>query len=121
MAPNSTITQIDTALTENSDYLVTATLVGPDGSTPVEPSAVSTLTAKMISLEPGGGTVFSGMDVKPYLSAGGVFEMPLSASYITAPGSGRMQKRLLLLDLVQTNNKRRVQPIQLWVENIPGL
>ena len=121
MPPTSTIRKLDTALTEGTDYEVVATIVGPDGSTGVEPAAISTLTAKMISLEPGGGVIFEGEDVKSHVSSGGAFAMPLAAEHITAPGSGRFQKRLLLLELVQTNNKRHVQPIELFVENVPGL
>lgn len=117
----SSFARIETALTEASDYEVVATLVGPDRVTPIQPSAIATLTAKMISLEPGGGTIFDNLDVKAYAGTDGAFAMPLSNTYLTAPGSSRQQKRLLILVLVQTNGKRNVQPVELWVENVPGL
>lgn len=118
--PTSTITEIDTAVSELSDYEVTATVVGPDGVTPVQPSAVNTLTATLISLEPAGGTIFADRNAKPYLATGGVFVMPIPYSDLELTGSRRMEKRQLILKLVQTNGVRRVQAIKFSVENVAG-
>lgn len=118
--PSTTITTIETPLAEQSDYVVTGTLVGPDGVTPVEPSAVSTLTATLRSADPGvgaGTVIFSNRDVKSYLAALGVFEMPLLYSDLTAIGDRPLQDRLLTLKLVQTNGKRRNQVIAFKLEN----
>jgi hypothetical protein len=118
--PTSSIAEIDTALSEISDYEVTATVVGPDGVTPVQPAAASTLTATLISLEPGEGVIFANRDAISYLGADGAFVMPIPYSDLTLTGTARMQKRLLTLKLVQTNGKRRTQGVKFSVENIPG-
>lgn len=118
--PTSTITEVDTAVAEQSDYEAVATVVGVDGVTPVQPTAAATLTATLISLEPGGGVIFADRDAIAYLGTDGAFAMPIPYTDLGLSGTARMQKRLLTLKLVQTNGKRRVQGLKFSVENIPG-
>lgn len=113
----SNVTVIECPLAEASDYEVTATLYGPDGTTPVEPAAVSAIAATLRDLE-ANVVLFTDRDVLSSLSAGGVFVMPLSNTDTTATVARRFQRRLLTLKLTQTNGKMRKQEVRFSVENL---
>ena len=113
----SVITDISTPLAEESDYEVVATLVGPDGTTPVEPAAVTSILADLRDLETG-EMIFSDEIVTASLSAGGEFNMPLEAEHLEATVTKRFQKRLLTLHILQTNGKKRKHAIQFVIENL---
>ena len=113
------IVDIAEPLAEGSDYLVEATLVGPDGETPVEPGAVATITATLRSLEGGGVLIFENRDVLAYLGSGGEFSMPLTnTDTVTIAGEPRFQRRQLTIEMVQTNGKARNHAVRFAVENL---
>lgn len=114
-SPNVTV--IDDPLAEASDYLVDAVLYGPDGTTPLEPAAVSEILATLRDVE-SNATIFVDRDVTANLSSGGVFEMPLTHDDLAATVSRRFQRRLLTLKMTQTNGKTRNQEIKFSVENL---
>jgi hypothetical protein len=114
----TTITDIVDPVAEGSDYELTATLYGPDGTTPVEPSAVATLTATLRSLDPGGGILFSDRNVKTYLTTGGAFAMPLLSTDLGTVGDRPLQRRMLTLKLAQSNGKKRNQAVRFTVEDL---
>lgn len=111
-------TTIDDPVAESSDYLVTGTLVGPDGVTPVDPSAVQSITASLSDIENAGAAIFANRDVTSSLGPLGAFSMVLTAADNDAIGDLPMQRRRLTLRIVQTNGRTRYQAVRFSVENM---
>ena len=112
-------TTIDEPVGEASDYILTATLVGPDETTPIEPAAVASITATLWDLENGAAVPgFENRNVTSSLSAGGVFEMPLTDDDLLCFGTEPMQRRRLTLKTTQTNGKVRYQAVRFSIENM---
>lgn len=111
------ITEITEPLAEESDYEVVATLVGPDGVTPVEPAAIQSITADLRDLELN-ELIFENEDVTSALGPGGEFIMPLEAEHLVSTIDRRFQRRLLTLNILQTNTKKRRHVIRFVVENL---
>lgn len=113
----SIITDITDVLAEESDYQLTATLVGPDGTTPVEPAAVQALTATLRDLD-SGAAIYTDRDVRSGLGAGGAFVMNITAEDNESTSTRRFQRRLLTLKITQTDGKMRKHVIRYVVENL---
>jgi hypothetical protein len=113
----SVITEFNEPLAEESDYELTATLVGPDGTTPVQPAAIQSITADLRDLETG-EMIFEDEIVTSSLGTDGEFVMPLEAEYLTSTVAKRFQKRQLTLHILQTNQKKRKHAIKFVVENL---
>lgn len=111
------VIEIADPLTEESDYLVNATLNGPDGVTPVDVSAVAEIMATLRNLEDD-SFVFEDRNVTSSLGVDGAFSMPLNADDLETTLVKRFQRRLLTLKLTQTNGKRRNHAIKFVVENL---
>jgi len=112
------ITEIAEPLAEESDYEVTATLVGPDGITPVQPEAVQSITATLRDLELNEIIGTPDDDVTSSLGPDGEFVMPLSAAQLESTLDRRFQRRLLTLKITQTNGKLRKHAIRFVIENL---
>lgn len=110
-------TTIDEPVAEASDYVLTATLVGPDETTPIEPAAVASILATLWDIE-SGAAVFTGRDVTASLSSGGAFAMPLTDDDLACVGTKDMQRRRLTLKTTQTNGKVRYQAVRFSIENM---
>ena len=110
-------TTIDDPVAESSDYLVTGTLYGPDGTTPVEPAAVAEILASLSDIE-NGTTLFADRDVTSSLTTGGVFAMLLEDTDLVSHGTAPMQRRRLTLKIRQSNGRVRYQAIRFSVENM---
>lgn len=112
------ITEITDLIAEGSDYVLTGTLYGPDGTTPIDDiSIIQSLVADLRDVE-NGGFIFENRTVSGAFTAGGGFEMPLSAADLAAVGGLRFQRRLLTLAMTQTNGKKRNQAVKFTIENL---
>lgn len=112
-------TTIDEPLAEASDYLLTGTLVGPDGTTAIEPDAITSITATLWDLE--SGALAPGVwprDVTGSLSAGGAFSMPVTDDDLACVGAETTQRRRLTVKITQTNGKIRYQAVRFSIENM---
>lgn len=112
------ITEITELVAEGSDYLLTGTLYGPDGETPIEDvSIIASLVADLRDVE-NAAFIFEDRAVTGAFETGGAFEMPLSAADLAAVGALRFQRRLLTLVMTQTNGKKRNQAVKFTIENL---
>jgi hypothetical protein len=110
-------TTIDEPVAEASDYIARATLVGDDETTPIEPTAVTSILATLWDVE-SAAVVFADRNVTAFLTTGGAFAMPLLAADLACVGTEATQRRRLTIKTTQTNGKVRFQAVRFSIENM---
>ena len=110
-------THIDEPIAEASDYVLRATLVGPDGITPIEPDVVSEILYSVRDVATG-TMIKTDEDCTSGLSAGGAFALDLDVDDTGVLGTGEMELRLVTFKITHSAGRKRNQEVTYYVDNM---